>query len=228
MSSSHPAPYKLSAQAQAHGADIRSVSALHVASANVSLLLTASRDRTARLWTSTSSSSSSAEGENEKRLEPLATLTGHEGFVNACAFLHDEPAHSQSRALVRSAQTQVYALTAGQDRTINAYSISHSHSAPGSGPAEGGKLSASTTPDYTLLGHAENVCALDTGPGGAYIVSGSWDRTAKVWKGWQCVATLEGHLHAVWAVLAVDEDRVLTGEFPDPCAIPWHDRRTPE
>lgn len=35
-------------------------------------------------------------------------------------------------------------------------------------------------------------------------------RTARVWKNWQCVATLKGHLQAVWAVVAVDSDRILT------------------
>lgn len=34
-----------------------------------------------------------------------------------------------------------------------------------------------------------------------------------MWKDWNCVATFKDHLQAVWAVLAVDEDRVLTGEY---------------
>ncbi|KAF9032122.1 PFU-domain-containing protein [Hymenopellis radicata] len=65
-------------------------------------------------------------------------------------------------------------------------------------------------PDYTLVGHSENVCALDTTLGGT-IISGSWDRTAKVWKGFQLAHDLRGHEQSVWAVLAVDEDQYITG-----------------
>lgn len=73
-------------------------------------------------------------------------------------------------------------------------------------------MNISSSPDYSLIGHKENVCALDVSPTSNYIVSGSWDKTARIWKDWNEVAVLKGHLQAVWAVLAVDEDRVLTGE----------------
>ncbi|KDN35239.1 WD40 repeat-like protein, partial [Tilletiaria anomala UBC 951] len=125
------------------------------------LLLSASRDKTARLWSRPAGA---------KQFDTSGVLSGHDGFVNACAFFHSGAA------------------------------------APGISRS----LAVSDTPDYTLLGHEENICSLDAGPGGSYIVSGSWDKTAKVWKDWKCVATLKGHAHAVWAVLAVDEDRILT------------------
>lgn len=96
------------------------------------------------------------------------------------------------------------AITGGQDRTINAYSIP-----PASMESEGSTL----LPEYTLLGHEDNVCALDVYEGSdAYVVSGSWDRTARIWKDWECVAILAGHTQAVWAVLALTDDLVLTGE----------------
>jgi phospholipase A-2-activating protein len=97
----------------------------------------------------------------------------------------------------------VFALTGGQDKLVNAFEVSVDAD---------GRATSSKTPDYTLLGHEDNISTLDVGPGGAYIVSGSWDKTARIWKGWECVATLKGHLQAVWAVLAVDEERVITGE----------------
>jgi hypothetical protein len=85
-------------------------------------------------------------------------------------------------------------------------------------------------PDFSLIGHTENVCALDVTAGGA-IISGSWDkyvilsncvfelqlnppprpRTVKVWKNFQLVHDLKGHQQSVWAVLAIDEECVLTG-----------------
>ncbi|KAG5438340.1 hypothetical protein PCANB_002828 [Pneumocystis canis] len=67
-----------------------------------------------------------------------------------------------------------------------------------------------TEPDYLLIGHKENVCALHASDD-AMIISGSWDKTAKVWKNWECLYTLYGHSAAVWAVMIVDETRFLTG-----------------
>jgi phospholipase A-2-activating protein len=52
-----------------------------------------------------------------------------------------------------------YAVTGGQDTVINIFSLD----------------SPKDDPDFSLLGHTDNVCALDVTPGGA-IISGSWDR----------------------------------------------------
>ncbi|OTA99619.1 hypothetical protein M426DRAFT_67468 [Hypoxylon sp. CI-4A] len=63
-----------------------------------------------------------------------------------------------------------------------------------------------------LIGHARNVCALAVVPGGRYIVSGSWDKTARVWsiQKWETEAILAGHEEAVWDVLPLDEATVVT------------------
>jgi phospholipase A-2-activating protein len=65
-------------------------------------------------------------------------------------------------------------------------------------------------PLFVLLGHTANVCALCVGGDGT-VVSGSWDKTAKIWKDWNCVATLQGHSQAVWAVALLSSGQVLTG-----------------
>ncbi|KAL8972956.1 MAG: hypothetical protein Q9183_000257 [Haloplaca sp. 2 TL-2023] len=64
-----------------------------------------------------------------------------------------------------------------------------------------------------LLGHAHNVCALDVDSDSTYVVSGSWDSSARVWKvgKWECDAVLEGHQGSVWAVLAYNHDNIITG-----------------
>jgi hypothetical protein len=36
-------------------------------------------------------------------------------------------------------------------------------------------------------------------------------RTAKIWKNWQCQRTLTGHAAAIWDVLFIDKDYILTG-----------------
>ncbi|KPV75934.1 uncharacterized protein RHOBADRAFT_13968, partial [Rhodotorula graminis WP1] len=78
------------------------------------------------------------------------------------------------------------------------------------------------SPSHTLIGHEANVCALHVSKDGKRIVSGSWDKTAKVWKDWQLAYTLKGHEQSVWAVLALEsdgsadqEDLVLTAGAAD-------------
>ncbi|SPO26787.1 related to DOA1 - involved in ubiquitin-dependent proteolysis [Ustilago trichophora] len=177
--------YKLSATLEQHGADVRCVSA---SSPEVSkdcrgdIVLTGSRDRRAIIW------HRSAGNQFTSALE----IGNHEGFVNACTLLRSDAA---------------YAITAGQDKIIYAYQLLASQ---GQISVQLDAKTSEPQPTRTLIGHTENVCALDVGPHGQYLVSGSWDKTAKIWRNWECVATLKGHEQSVWAVLAVDHDRVLT------------------
>ena len=64
-----------------------------------------------------------------------------------------------------------------------------------------------------LLGHSHNVCALDVSPAGDFIVSGSWDGSARLWSvgRWNCEAVLDGHEGSVWTVLAYDSKTIITG-----------------
>lgn len=177
--------YKLSATLEQHEADVRCVAA---SSPELSkdcrgdIVLTGSRDRRAVIWRRSSGNQFSS----------ALDLANHEGFVNACALLRSDAP---------------YAITAGQDKIIYAYQLL---AADGDISVQLDAKTAEPQPIRTLVGHQENVCTLDVGPHGQYIVSGSWDKTAKVWRNWECVATLKGHEQSVWAVLAVDHDRVLT------------------
>ena len=64
-----------------------------------------------------------------------------------------------------------------------------------------------------LLGHSHNVCSLDISPTGDFIVSGSWDGSARLWSTgrWNCEAVLEGHEGSVWTVLVYDSKTIITG-----------------
>lgn len=84
-----------------------------------------------------------------------------------------------------------YIISGAQDATINM-------TKPGT-----------AEPEFTLVGHTANVCALDVSKDGK-ILSGSWDGTAKLWHNGKCIETMEGHEGAVWAVLHTDHG-VLTG-----------------
>ncbi|PSN72479.1 PFU-domain-containing protein [Corynespora cassiicola Philippines] len=67
--------------------------------------------------------------------------------------------------------------------------------------------------DALLIGHGNNVCALDASTDGKLIISGGWDQEARVWEvgNWGTSTVLEGHQAAVWAVLAYDASTIITG-----------------
>lgn len=74
-----------------------------------------------------------------------------------------------------------------------------------------------------LIGHSSNICALDADLESKFIISGSWDGSAKVWPvgKWDCEATLEGHEGSVWAVLAYNSETIITG-CADKCIRVFH------
>ncbi|KAJ6072264.1 hypothetical protein N7467_010349 [Penicillium canescens] len=116
------------------------------------------------------------------------TIAAHgTAFINSLAYV--PPTSHYPEGLV---------LSAGQDSIIEARQ-------PGKG--------AEDNADAMLLGHGHNVCALDVSPNGSWVVSGSWDSTARLWKvgKWECEAVLEGHEASVWAVLAYDDNTIITG-----------------
>ncbi|EHN01568.1 Doa1p [Saccharomyces cerevisiae x Saccharomyces kudriavzevii VIN7] len=65
-------------------------------------------------------------------------------------------------------------------------------------------------PLYTLIGHQGNVCSLYCQDG--VVVSGSWDKTAKVWKDGSLVYDLQAHTASVWdaKVVSLAENKFLT------------------
>lgn len=116
------------------------------------------------------------------------TITAHgQAFINSLAYL--PPTSEFPEGLV---------LSGGQDTIIEA--------------RQPGKT-ADDNADAMLLGHAHNICALDVSPDGGWIVSGSWDSSARVWKvgKWETDVVLNGHEASVWAVLAYDKDTIITG-----------------
>ncbi|KAG1759979.1 WD40-repeat-containing domain protein [Suillus occidentalis] len=114
---------------------------------------------------------------------PSSILRAGSKFVNAVQYLPPSPEAPQG-----------YAVVGGQDTVVNIFAL---------GPAQ------KEDPEYSLVGHTDNVCALNISQSGT-IISGSWDKTAKVWKQFQLVYDLKGHQQAVWAVLAIDEEQFLT------------------
>ncbi|KAG5354599.1 Protein DOA1 [Yarrowia sp. B02] len=72
-----------------------------------------------------------------------------------------------------------------------------------------------------LVGHDNNVCALDLADD--LVISGSWDKTAKVWCDGRVLYNLEGHDQAVWAVKIVSaKENVFLTASADKTIKLWH------
>lgn len=67
--------------------------------------------------------------------------------------------------------------------------------------------------DGLMVGHANQVSSLDINSSAGWIISGSWDGTAKLWRigQWEPEVDFPGHEGTVWAVVAYSDDIVVTG-----------------
>ncbi|KAK3330713.1 PUL domain-containing protein [Apodospora peruviana] len=157
------------------------VRAVSFPTANV--VLSASRDHTVRIWRRT--------GDKPTKFDATITTQGH-GYINSLTFLRPSPA--------RPEYPDGLILSSGAEPLIEV------------------KNPTSTPTDNAvrlLVGHSNNVCALDASLKGNWFVSGSWDGKAIVWRTdtWEISQFLvhEGDVKSVWAVLAYDENTVITG-----------------
>lgn len=150
------------------------------------LLVTGSRDNTARLWAPLSSTG--------RDFIPIYTLQ-HENAVSSVCGL------SPSALLPNGG-----VATASIDKIIRVYAL------PDEETVRKAVMTASanvTPPDLEPLlllpGHEDNVCALDSSPDGLILISGSWDKAAFVWdlQTGTIRHTLQAHEMAVWAVAIV-------------------------
>ncbi|OBT58170.1 hypothetical protein VE04_01263 [Pseudogymnoascus sp. 24MN13] len=123
--------------------------------------------------------------------EPLATfedtiIQHGSSFINALAYLPPSEEHIQGLV-----------VSGGKETIIEVRQP---------------KRPAEESAEALLLGHANNVCALDVGPDGKYIISGGWDAQARLWSvgKWETEVQFEGHQGSVLAVLAYDSETIIT------------------
>lgn len=83
----------------------------------------------------------------------------------------------------------------------------------------------SIEPFTVLKGHTSTVSALAAGIDNDVLLSGSWDKTARIWKitgfGESTSFVLQGHEAAVWAVTALKSGKYVTGSA-DKSIIYWN------
>eukprot|EP00727_Mastigamoeba_balamuthi_P005663 m51a1_g1716 hypothetical protein (783) ;mRNA; f:46069-49053 len=71
-----------------------------------------------------------------------------------------------------------------------------------------------------LAGHEGPVTSLSCAPDGT-LVSGSWDNTARVWRGGECERVLRGHTDQVWAVHALPDSAHFVTAGDDQTVRTW-------
>jgi phospholipase A-2-activating protein len=162
-----------------------------------------------------------------------ATLRGHEDDVRSVAFPSAASIISASRdSTVRlwkleSTTPPTYDCTIvkthGKEFVNSLAIVPPSSQYPEGLIASGGKdqiidvrqpgKSIEDNADALLIGHGNNVSALDVSQDGKYIVSGGWDMEARLWEvgKWGESLKLGEHGAAVWAVLAYDSNTIITG-----------------
>jgi len=161
-----------------------------------------------------------------------ATLRGHEDDVRSAAFPSPAVIVSASRDFTVRTWTQQSAAPPAWDSTIKTHGrefvnalavVPPSAAYPAGLLVSGGKdqiidvrqpsKSLGDDADALLIGHGNNVCALDVSRDGRYLVSGGWDYEARLWEvgKWGHSTLLKGHSAAVWAVLAYDDSTIITG-----------------
>lgn len=162
-----PAPYRLRAELLAHEADVRGVAA-DPASSRVA---TASRDSLAAVWDVQAGGTS----------VPVATLRGHDHFVNAVAFLPSGDV-----------------VSASHDSTLRVWSVAEDGSASCSAVLKGHEQNIC------------HVAVVPGGSGRVVSSSWDmtarvWDLSSG-----ECLTVLRGHEAAVWASLPLGDGRIVT------------------
>lgn len=172
------------ARAEGH---VESVGAVATSKRSRALLVTASQDRTAKIWDLASVLSEDAapggahgEGGAPVALRAMSTTKIHDKDINSLDI-------SPNDKLLASGS---------QDRTAKLFAISHTP-ATKSGPAQ-----ATLSLLGTFKGHKRGVWSVKFSPVDQCLATASGDRTVKLWNlhDFACVKTFEGHSNSVLRV----------------------------
>ncbi|RPD82176.1 WD40 repeat-like protein [Lentinus tigrinus ALCF2SS1-7] len=195
------------------------------------VLASGSKDRSARIWAPVRPQASG--GETDAQTVPewrcVAVCEGHAESVGAIAmsrqaFSGDSPSTSGS-----GGDNLRFMFTGSQDRTIKMWDLSSVPLAADDEGAHAVKCKSLTT----HKAHDKDINSLDVAPNDRLLVSGSQDRTAKVWEieyvatgtgvrgELRLVGTCKGHKRGVWCVRFGKAERVLATGSGDKTVKLW-------
>ncbi|EIW72892.1 hypothetical protein TREMEDRAFT_42066 [Tremella mesenterica DSM 1558] len=178
------------------------------------LLVSGSKDSTARLWYFTPSSpNSSPSSQSEWRC--IASCEGHAESIGAVAL---------SRKLDETTGFPKFLITASQDRTAKLWDLS---SLSSTGDDDKPKSLA------TLRIHEKDINSLDISPNDRFLASGSQDKLVKIFEidytssaggtkgALKLVGTCKGHRRGVWTVKFSKVDRIVASGAADRSVKLW-------
>ena len=186
------------------------------------VLASGSKDRSARIWAPSASASSG--GEADASAVPaygcVAVCEGHAESVGAIALSRKDAEDTRLR----------FMFTGSQDRTIKMWDLSAVPLTYDPDSAQPVKCKSLTT----HKAHDKDINSLDVAPNDRLLVSGSQDRTAKVWEidyvvsgngvirgELRHVGTCKGHKRGVWSVRFGRAERVLATGSGDKTVKLW-------
>lgn len=186
------------------------------------VLASGSKDRSARIWAPIPPASETTQSVPEWGC--VALCEGHAESVGAIALARSTSPEDASNDKLR------FMFTGSQDRTIKMWDLSSVPltATPGSEPQKCKSLT-------THKAHDKDINSLDVAPNNRLLVSGSQDRTAKVWEVEYIVydngtvrgeikllGTCKGHKRGVWTVRFGRAERVLATGSGDKTVKLWN------
>lgn len=161
-----------------------------------SLLVTASKDKTARIW------KIDLENEDHKeRFKSAGVCVGHAESVGAVAL---------------SRKSNTFMITGSQDRTIKYWNL---RDLDLEDPDEEYRPKSL----YTHQAHEKDINTICVAPNDKFFATGSQDKTAKLWNvdTGELVGTMKGHKRGVWCAQFSPVDQVLATSSGDKTVKIW-------
>eukprot|EP01102_Stenamoeba_stenopodia_P018347 TRINITY_DN6709_c0_g1_i1.p1 TRINITY_DN6709_c0_g1~~TRINITY_DN6709_c0_g1_i1.p1 ORF type:complete len:465 (-),score=97.52 TRINITY_DN6709_c0_g1_i1:159-1553(-) len=183
-------PFTLSCELLEHNNAVRCLVALSDGS-----ILTGSRDCLIKWWVPQlkpvdegGSLTSSSSASSTPRYAVRKTFKGHTHFVASIASMESIGSYNNNDSSNNADGFPSSSLFAsgGNDKAILVWTAE------------------SDEPVLSLQGHTNVVSCLSFDPKHRLLLSGSWDKTVRIWKGSECLKLIEGQqTEAIWAVLAL-------------------------
>lgn len=177
------------------------------------IIATGSKDNSARVWAVNTRNAFTATTD-QPRVVCIATAVGHTKAVGAVCLARDGSCPSM--------------VTGSEDRTVKMWDLS-----PLREIIENPELAAATIENmggpiklqslYTFQAHDKDINSISIAPGDTMFVTGSQDKTAKIWDmaTGKALGTLQGHRRGVWNVSFSPVDRVVATTSGDRTIKLW-------